>query len=1140
MSAAGKSGAKQPSASGAVAPGLKLWPVGFGQPARETLQRLIAEAKADDPLAPVTVITTDGGGISLLRKLAMQIESGLIAVSGKVLSDVAEDLLDSNPDWDPAWLTKYSASNMMLSGVIRKVLATDKGLFAGVSHHLAMEKSMLSVANELSDLDDEQLDQVKQCSSRAAAVVDLYRRLQKELAANNLYVRADVLRQAVKLLSSDSFNAVALKSLGTVVVYLPVDLKIQQSGFLKALAEHAPVHVVAGVTGDADADKLYQRMCDRLDLDAEQPLAEQPESDLASRPLDDRIVSVSDADDEVRWVVRSVMDDLASGVSARQIAILYPVTTPYARLVREQLDRAEINWHGSSARRLSESVVGHFVAGFAELVGTDMPRAAFFEVIASGSVIHKQGGKKKSSGKPVPAAAWERIARTANVVDGDDWKEKLWTHKKALAEQLEQQAASDDYSEAWLDRKRNEIALCEQLRSFATGFKAKLDRASVAKTWTEFCEQVKDALSAYLDISASGKPQDGSKRSWARWQIDAAAAIARELKQLKELETIEDKPQVQVMCQALTEMLDQPTKSRNSSGKGVFVGMLDSGADLVATHVYVLGMAEGTCPTRRRPDSMITEEERQSLGDALPTTIDAILEQHHALLAVLAGVKSQQGSTTLLYPRGDLRNSSSNVPSRWLLDTARALEQQNTSSPSLFTAGYIDEKNLTAAASGDSIPAITAIASFTGGLLSASFPATRQEYEAAELLSEVGKSQRPHEIVTKHPLYQNDSALALGVDLTSSRRGHKFTRFDGNLKERKKLSGLEQAVFGESISASSLENWAKCPRAFFFEKLLRVNSIDEPDSLLRMGPLEKGTIVHSAIDQFFKSLLGDDQSPGPDRPYTKADKKDLIALARKHIREVVKQGLAGHPFYAKLDSQQIESDIAEFLDRDAQREFERGTVIASEHRFGLSPLPEELSGETDSALPVSYELPGGGVLKLRGSIDRVELLPRKEGGKNRLSVIDYKTGKSSYYSKNKKDPTQAGTRLQLAVYAIAAAAYFRSLPGVNLDDEWSDAVGQAIYWFITSDPGGWTTVEQKLSDFRELIDEVLLTIHAGISGGIFPGHPPVKESSGTLPCPYCSPDSLSTRDLRKQWETKREDAVLSKYADLAEPLETNV
>ncbi len=1119
--------------SGNPTTGLKLWPVGFGQPASQTLKQLIAEAKADDPLAPVTVITTDGGGISLLRKLAMQIESGLIAVSGKMLSDVAEDLLDSNPDLNPEWFTKRRASNMMLSGVIRKVLATDKGLFAGVSHHPATEKSLLNVANELSDLDDEQLDQLKQCSSRAAAVVDLYRRLQKELAANNLYVRADVFRQAVKLLNSDSFNAAALKSWGTVVVYLPIELKAQQSEFLKALAKHAPVHVVAGVTGDAAADKLYQRLCDRLGLDAEQPL-----KDTVSPPAGDHIVSVSDADDEVRWVVRSVMNDLADGIPARRIAILYPVTTPYARLVREQLDRAQINWHGSSARRLSESVVGHFVVGFTELVGTDMPRAAFFEVIASGSVIHKQDSSKKTNGEPVPAAAWERIARAANVIDGDDWKEKLWIYEKALTEQLEHQAASDDYSEAWLARKKKDIALCEQLRGFATGFKKKLDQAADATTWTEFCKPFKKALKTYLDVNASGKPPDKSK--WDKWQKDAAEVVTGELEKLRELATIEDKPRSQVMCQALTETLGQLTKSRNSSGKGVFVGMLDSGTDLVATRVYVLGMAEGTCPTRRRPNSMITEEERQSLGDALPTTTDAILAQHHALLAMLAGVKSQQGSTTLLYPRGDLRNSTGNVPSRWLLDTARALELQDTQPASLFTAGYIDDQNLADAASAKSISAVVAIASFTGGLLSASFPATRQEYEAAELLSAVGKTRRPYEVVAKHHLCQAGGALARGVETTKERRSPKFTRFDGNLSELEALAHFHKTVFARPFSASALQSWAVCPRAFLFERLLGVSPIEEPDSLLRMSSLEKGNVIHLAIDQFLKALLEDGHSPGPDRPYTKADAKKLATLAQKRIDEVVKQGLGGHPFYAELDSQQIKSDIAEFLREDEQREFERGTVIATEHRFGLPPLPEELSSGTEPAPPVSYELPDGGVLKLRGSIDRVELLPGEDGGKDRLAVIDYKTGRSDYYSLSQEDPTQAGTRLQLAIYAIAATHHFRSLPGFNLDAGWSDAVNQAIYWFITSEPGGWESIELQLDgSIRKLVDEVLIRIESGISLGLFPGHPPDKEPRGGSRCPYCSPDSLSTRDLRKQWNNKQRDPALRFYADLAEPTPTN-
>ena len=1171
--------------------GLKLWPASYGLPARRQLLELIAAAKADDPLAPVTVITTDGGRLGVLRRLAATIASntngtnpagltGLIAVSAETLSDLAEHLLDSDPNLSADWLAKRLANNMVLGGVVREVLASETGLFAKVKHHPSTEQSLLRVVKELSDLTDEQLAQVKKCSERSKAVVDLYQQVCEQLDEHGLYLRADVLRQAAQQINNantgNSTNAAniaetsplaaAIKSLGTVVLYLPAELKHYQCEFIKALAEHASVNVVAGLTGDPAADEReQQRLCERLgvarvqadtaadELAADELAADGPVEDMpaagrpvgdmpaADGPVGDHIVSVSDADDEVRWVVRAVMSDLANGIPAKQIAILYPVAVPYERLLSEQLDRAEIVWHGGDNRRLSESVVGRFVKGLTELIGTDMARASFFELLADGAV---QGADDKDKQVPAPASAWERIARAANVVAGNDWDMLLERHANALIKRRDQQSALEDFNEAQVVRLDRDIALCKQLRDFAIKLKTALDEVADVTTWPEFCDWVKDTLDEHL---GSHGGTAAAADDWPAWQRDAANSVQGSLEHLKELATVEAETTTEVMCRALAELLNQTVRRRSDSGKGVYVGRLASGVDLAAARVYVLGMTEGMCPVRQRPNNLIAEDERQLLDGALDTTTSLISKQHHALLAVLAAGKSHQGSTTLLYPRGDLRNSSRNVPSRWLLDTAKALGQQPDQKPdqkpdqqeaSLFADGYLDEENLSEAARDESIAGITASASFPGGLLATEFPATRQEYDAAELLAAVAKKPNPVVIVSKHQLCQPGGALAQSIELVASRLSREFTRFDGNLGKIKNLEELARRALDKPISASALQDWAACPRAFLFKRLLGVSPIEEPEQLLRMGPLERGNVVHKAIDKFLKNLLTAGERPGPARDYTEADVEALDVLVEELLDEQAEAGLGGHPFYADLDRQQVKADMAELFGRDVQRAYEkhdfvRGEIVASEHRFGLPALPDtQTDAQAKPAAAVEYALPSGDVLKLRGSIDRVELV---RDSRDQLVVIDYKTGSAKSYKNLALDPTLAGTKLQLAIYAIAATEHFKSVPGFNLDDDWSKAVSVAAYWFITKS-GGWeAAVLTPGAAMRESVDWVLERISYGIRQGVFPAHPPPSESPGNIPCPYCSPDEMSTRDLRKQWDKKCGQQPFNVYALLAEP-----
>ncbi len=1134
--------------------GLKLWPVSYGAPARQKLLELIDSAKTEDPLAQVTVITTDGAGMGVLRRLTevMQTDApgdahrGLIAVSAVNLSVIAEKVLER----DPQRLAKQSASDLMLGGAIREVLATETGLFAGVKNHPATEQALSRVVKELSDLTNDQLGQVKKCSTRAAAVVGLYERVREELGEHNFYFRADVLKQAAKKIGAErvtttktntaSAAATAIKHLGTVVLYLPVELKNHQSELVKALASHTSVHVVAGLTGDDEDDEQYARLCARLGIVTAPSNEASPVSDASSgapqlkAPVGDRIVSVSDADEEVRWVVRAVLRNLVDGVPAKRIAILYPVGVPYARLVAAQLDRAEVGWYGSGLQRLSESVVGRFASGLAELIGTDVPRAAVFEVLSDAPVLASPATASSvpaSSAPTAPVSAWERIARAAHVVGGNDWKDLLERYAEEL-ESRREQAASQEGNEPLILRLTAEIQQCEQLRDFVKGLKDDLDQALKAETWEEFSDWFKSVLARYLAVDSTQDRPD--------WQKTAAEEVNKTLGQLKGLDEVESGATPEVMCRALLGLLNQPVRNRTNLGKGVFIGLLDSGMDLSATHVYVLGMAEGTCPTRSRPDSMITEEERKSLGGALAVVADQVSKQHHELQAVLAGTRSHQGTTTLLYARGDLRNSANSVPSRWLLNTAKALESsenstenptRNSTDGSYFAAGYLDEENLEDAARDASIPGLQTIPSFTGGLLATDFPATRQEFDATVLLDDVGKTQHPFQRVSKHELCQPGSALASGIGLTAGRRSSEFTRFDGNLAglSPSEKARLKERALGGAISASALETWASCPRAYLFGRLLGVSPIEEPELLYRMSPLVRGNIVHSAIDTLLRKLLKKGEAPGPDRPYTATDAKELSEHVGKLLDEQSMVGLGGHAFYAELDRQRIQDDMAEFLGQDESRGFIRGTVIASEHRFGLPRLADD---ETSDVPIVSYELANGEELKLRGSIDRVERF--ESDGQNQLLVIDYKTGSSNSFRNIERNPTMAGTKLQLAVYAIAAANHFKA--PLDLDNDWSQAVAGGVYWFISTEPGGWESSALRYgSEIRQEVDDVLNLIVTGITEGMFAGYVTGDDRPGARYCAFCSPDGLSTRDLRKQWEAKRDESMISSHANLAEP-----
>jgi hypothetical protein len=66
--------------------------------------------------------------------------------------------------------------------------------------------------------------------------------------------------------------------------------------------------------------------------------------------------------------------------------------------------------------------------------------------------------------------------------------------------------------------------------------------------------------------------------------------------------------------------------------------------------------------------------------------------------------------------------------------------------------------------------------------------------------------------------------------------------------------------------------------------------------------------------------------------------------------------------------------------------------------------------------------------------------------------------------------------------------------------------------------------------------DAISTIVANIGAGIFPQRPDPHERVGAyVPCQYCDPDALGTRDARRRFETLSGASELADYVLLAEP-----
>jgi RecB family exonuclease len=396
------------------------------------------------------------------------------------------------------------------------------------------------------------------------------------------------------------------------------------------------------------------------------------------------------------------------------------------------------------------------------------------------------------------------------------------------------------------------------------------------------------------------------------------------------------------------------------------------------------------------------------------------------------------------------------------------------------------------------------IGSFIGGIATTRTHAHAQDWTLRQLLRE-GDADRPQESGRLDDLFE-DPALRRAADLVDARHSGRFTRFDGNLAHLPMPSPLDQPQ-----SATRLQAWAVCPHAYLMQHVLHVTPIEEPETIEEVSALRSGTLSHEILDRFVRSHL--DRPAG--QAWPPSAHAEIQALADQVFAEAEAQGGTGRAAQWSRYRARVRRELEEFLQRDTER-------MTTEH---LAPtateLPFGLSDEDQPALPVP--LGPDRRLLVRGAIDRID---RATDG--RLVVTDYKTGRrQAYKDLDETNPHDHGVHLQLPLYGLAAQRW-----------EGEPVAIDVRYWFVTEKGGfqdvGYRLTPEALDDSLGAIDRIV----TGIEQGLFPAHPQQPVSyQHFVPCEFCDPDGLGTKDGYQRWLRIRQHPELTLYLDLIEPPE---
>ncbi len=1051
-----------------------------GRELTRAVERAVMTAKGGDALAAVRVIVTSNlSGLSLRRMLgSRRLEPEQITKMGP--SGIAN--VGFSTPFQYASLVAgpaLAASGMrplttpVLAAAVRHVLATDPGRFGTVAEHVATESALIRAYAEITELPVAARRQLALSTSGRTRELLTFVDAVGEHLSNGTSMRFHdelaVLEQAADLLDATSTDE-------RLVFVGPFSQGVSTRAFLAKAARSADSIAVWAQTGDADVDAAAARQLEAL---IAEPVA-MPHSALA---MPTSLIAAADPEVETHVVVRAILEAADAGTAFDRMGVFVPLGNPYLRTLREQLDRAGIPSAGPDHRTLADSMAGRLLHRVLDLVEQtfDVQPDKHFDREAVLALV-EAAPLRGPDAKRIRSGPWENISRAAGVVAGiDDWRLRLAAHDRSLAARIEQLHSEGGSSGAIAAMERERIASAK-LAAFVEWIATLTSPDEIGRSWSQRASWARRMLEALL-------PPVNRRGGWPETELDAADRIDALLGRLAVLDEVEPNLTMPAFRRAIQLELDAPAGRRGRFGTGVLVAPLAAAIGMDLEEIFIVGLAEGTCPRPIREDTLLPDAERELVAGALMVRSDRNRQERERYLhAVGSG-----GRVTVLSPMGDHRSGRQRTVSRWWVEAVRGLTGDDTINSENWESTDLFETPLHSSFEQSTTAAIAA-----GHAVSTADLQLQYVYAGRRFDTTVYDEYR-------HP------AVARGLEVVANRLTG-FNRFNGNLRHVDLRSPL---VDGSAISPSRLERWAACPRRYYFEQVLRIGEIERPEEIVEMSALDRGNLVHQILEDFIGTAVatGDHPLPHPDHRWSDEDRARLMAMAQTRFEEYEALGRTGRPILWEIRKEETVADLETFLRSDEElRSTHQRVPLAVELAFGMQRRGADVSQERAEAAVIT--IPDGRRIALRGFVDRID--QRSDGVP---VVLDYKTGRSAAQRDFDRDPVRGGKSLQLGVYAEAVQQHYEK------------AEAEAYYWYISA-KGEFKTVGYPwTSDRRKRFVDAVDTIVHGIEHGDFPPNPgDVAHNLGSFEnCGYCPFDRICAVDRDQEFEEAVNSGQLVRY-----------
>lgn len=207
-------------------------------------------------------------------------------------------------------------------------------------------------------------------------------------------------------------------------------------------------------------------------------------------------------------------------------------------------------------------------------------------------------------------------------------------------------------------------------------------------------------------------------------------------------------------------------------------------------------------------------------------------QEERLLFALTVG--SAREKLIFSYPRLNPSSGRERIPSFFLLRVAEALHVEAVNYSQL-----------------EILPEFRRVALSRFGPDDAAQAIDEEEFDLSQVASALKRNDRTAVAYLKSlfPVLQRAETLARlrwGIRM--------FTQYDGCLNSPRALHLLRKrfALIGQVLSPTRLETYASCAFKYFLSAILGLKSLAAPEEILRIQPLERGTVVHDLLFRFYR------------------------------------------------------------------------------------------------------------------------------------------------------------------------------------------------------------------------------------------------------------------------------------------------